>query len=60
MDELKPCPFCGTSDRVHVRVQIGDTWFHVECANCDSRTTASRDKAKSIAAWNRRALERPQ
>jgi len=52
---LEPCPFCGNSERVHIREQIGETWFHVECANCDSRTTTCREVSNAIAAWNRRA-----
>lgn len=53
--EFKPCPFCGTSDRVHIRVENASSYYWVECAHCDSRTTYSKDKLRAAAAWNRRA-----
>lgn len=53
-DELKPCPFCGTSDRVHVRIELGSHFYWAVCAHCDSRTTRSKDRARAIGAWNSR------
>lgn len=64
--ELKPCPFCGSSN---FRVETGDVqpdnyWDgHVQCTACDAQGPVpdewlgSKDKAESAArvAWNRRA-----
>lgn len=32
-NELKPCPFCGKSDRVHIRRQ-GKHAYRVVCSSC--------------------------
>ena len=49
---LKPCPFCGQTERLHK----GDTGYGItvycECRN-STRTYHSEEQA--IAAWNRRA-----
>ena len=54
MIELKPCPFCGSTD---VRV-IGD-WFKkwVQCQDCCAHSGLKDDKEEAAKAWNRRASD---
>lgn len=51
-NELKPCPFCG-SDKI--RVISNGVSYHVNCDQCECRTTRYRKKDKAIEVWNRRA-----
>lgn len=51
-DELKPCPFCGSTD-------IEIAWYGkdgeaVICLGCGGTGSQYTDRAKAIAAWNRR------
>ena len=72
MDELKPCPFCGSAN-VHVVTRDvepqGDPWYgrkdetFAECKDCGC-TLFDRafhegfcNKSNAIAAWNSRAPE---
>ena len=61
MDELKPCPFCGSEDvwyfeeRLHI---MGNAYLMgVKCRNCGGAWISS-DKRKctndAVRAWNRR------
>ena len=53
MEELKPCPFCGSKD---VFIDNPDSHcFYVACANCGVNGTTTNTKARAIEAWNRRA-----
>lgn len=65
MDELKPCPFCGSKD---VRVITSPDHCVVCCGNCHASITKMNFKVcssiaetlkdahpKAIEAWNRRA-----
>ena len=59
MDELLPCPFCGT-------VPIGVRWGKVKCQNraCLVRPTirnwyAQGYEVQAIAEWNKRAAPAP-
>ena len=54
-DELKPCPFCGSTD-------IEIAWFgkygeSVICLECGGTGAQYTDRAKAIIAWNKRANE---
>lgn len=54
MDELKRCPFCGTSPRTEVRVtKMGGTEnqvdFSIHCTNCEISKTV---KLKIVAYAN--------
>lgn len=53
IEELKPCPFCG-SDRL--AIEVGEDGIcHAECLNCFGRTGSCEGKGKAVSAWNRRA-----
>ena len=59
MDELKPCPFCG-SEAVEL-TGLRDNWFDVSCSNikCTAYKIACvyKTKEKARKAWNTRAKE---
>ncbi len=50
MDKLRECPFCGAEPMLAEDVYGSGV---VQCFNCGASIT-DRDKAKAIAAWNRR------
>ena len=60
MEELKPCPFCGSG-----RVNVIEHKFHhlinsfgVKCFNCKTESYQFFDSRKeTIEAWNRRASD---
>ena len=52
MEELKPCPFCG-SDDVGIFFSYGDDKAIVFCNVCDEQV-GGQSKAEAIAKWNRR------
>lgn len=60
MEELKPCPFCG-SNRVEVRDNdTDDIWEHayqVMCWECGIRTLYCKTPERAVELWNRRADE---
>ena len=52
-EELKPCPFCGTT---FLGVQPSGWW--VWCENCGAEGPANKHaRDEAITAWNRRANE---
>jgi Lar family restriction alleviation protein len=51
-DDIKPCPFCGSSDRPTLIEACGEFW--VLCTACRSHAGASSNERDGIAAWNRR------
>lgn len=54
-DELKPCPFCGSSAVIRSN---GEYQYYVRCTNFDCSvhptTYVMTTPEKAIAAWNRR------
>ena len=65
MDELKPCPFCG-SEVIYVTTKEGrmDSTTTIFCNSCKTSVILEENeeegfsketKAKAIEAWNRRA-----
>lgn len=59
MDEMKPCPFCGSS-QIEVR-RIKDRWS-CGCATTDClcqwwHIRQFNSKEQAIAVWNRRNIE---
>jgi Lar family restriction alleviation protein len=61
MEELKPCPFCGSEAKLSPAIR-GYRGF-VECTNVNCQTSSPPDNgeadsnAGAIAAWNRRVPE---
>ena len=52
MIELKPCPFCGSSN-IEIMEWIPST-YSVQCLNCEARTSREYSKTLSIERWNTR------
>ena len=52
MSDLKPCPFCGSTD-----LHMQDVDRFLQCYNCDATGPWHIDQteAEAVAAWNRRA-----
>ena len=55
--ELKPCPFCGRTDSLHIdRYQSdGEWWAYVECTECICTGPVGKLKRNAVDAWNMRA-----
>lgn len=51
--ELKPCPFCGSSD-VHVIENLD-----VQCKECDAYGPEKPSREKAVNAWNTRPAAPP-
>lgn len=54
--ELKPCPFCGETDKVYLRKILDETGYWVECITCRTQQ-GIRTRDKAINAWNSRNVE---
>ena len=60
MTELKPCPFCGSSNII---VELYVTGCNVKCKSCGAEGPIipnyanGRQKEQAITAWNTRAKE---
>ena len=52
MEELKPCPFCGSNNQTIKNVW--QTWRFVAC-ECKAGGVPARDDAGAIKNWNTRA-----
>lgn len=70
MDELKPCPFCGSNAKVwklkHRSKQLANfcvaEWqfdYEVICTNnrCNARSVHTETEEAAIKAWNRRVTD---
>lgn len=53
MDELKPCPFCG-SNYNHAVCVYGEEYY-IECLACTTCGPSGETKEEAIEVWNRRA-----
>ena len=58
MDELKPCPFCGSKDVAMAQNPVYNIMF-VHCDGCGliASFRQSENAEDTVAAWNRRALD---
>ena len=60
MDDLKPCPFCGSKAVLAHDAVISNTYSYVRCDKCRARiigipiSTEYSSDEKAIEAWNRR------
>lgn len=55
--ELKPCPFCGITNRivkVHISSRFLPWWWYVMCDNCKWCGVTRLFKWRAIRAWNGR------
>ena len=50
MEDLKPCPFCGSEAKL---VNKNEFWI-VDCAECFASSRWCDSKKEAIDAWNRR------
>jgi len=56
MAELKPCPFCGKSPKIH-RSNFSER-YRVRCeSGCGAETACYGIKEKAVNAWNTRTKE---
>ena len=51
-NELKPCPFCGSTE---IKVDDDQGFYFVYCDQCVCETAKYVTEDKAIEAWNRRA-----
>lgn len=61
-DELKPCPFCGSSEAREVDFTLDDPWFAIQCyrngkVGCGASTGSSTSFADARIAWNTRSTK---
>ena len=63
MTELKPCPFCGSTNvEIRRKTWNGDEYFYIHCENCEMDCRKSDwangfDKSNIEEQWNRRVKE---
>ena len=50
--ELKPCPFCGSSD---VAILKGCELYTAKCNTCLARSQSVFSKSHAISLWNKRS-----
>ena len=56
MNELKPCPFCGDTQNLHIDAyrDSGEWWHYVECTECIMTGPVGKTKQQAVDAWNDR------
>lgn len=53
---LKPCPFCGDVDSVHLSTMLScRSIYAVHCGHCGTYTSAHKRPEEATDAWNMRA-----
>lgn len=55
-EQLKQCPFCGSSARIAKATSVTFTHFYIRCENkaCWSMTGACSSEEDAISIWNNR------
>lgn len=53
MDDLKPCPFCGSND-LTICYNVLRTYTCVNCYKCGAEGGGCETKEEAIEAWNER------
>lgn len=57
--ELKPCPFCGSSE-IALQQEYGHLpMFFVGCDNCGASASYTETEEEAIEAWNERKEKPP-
>jgi len=51
-EELKPCPFCGSSN---VRFYERRGAYQAACMDCEARAQYAYSRKEAVSNWNRRA-----
>lgn len=55
MEELKPCPFCGSEARLVEGVGVREELcWRVECRNCGAKIHSFTSKENTVGLWNSR------
>ena len=58
--ELKPCPFCGSTD-IEVEEYLPEScctkFWKVACTDCCGGFQSEHNKKEAVAIWNRRPME---
>jgi Lar family restriction alleviation protein len=54
VNNLLPCPFCGSTNLTLDNLGEGDDWF-VSCNNCEIQQIANYTKETAVQRWNTRA-----
>ena len=57
MNELKPCPFCGSEDVSCGRLE---DIYYVECWDCSASVETYSGIDDALKKWNRRAIDRDE
>ena len=64
MSELKPCPFCGSTDveakahgRYNYRTETDSVSWYIFCTDCDMICGYSTIKEAIINRWNERVVK---
>lgn len=60
LDALEPCPFCGESSDLTVRVYEHHDDAYVQCRECTTCGPDGGDRAGAIAKWNHRSQPMPE
>ncbi|MBD2812532.1 Lar family restriction alleviation protein [Xenorhabdus sp. Vera] len=58
IDELNPCPFCN-SEHTEMSAYSDDTWFFMQCTECNITWSTHHDRYSAIQAWNQRVDSAP-